>query len=73
MREVKISMENEKIDKLIKIVKDEVNCFHCTVTLPYGELIKFEACGWELLLNKLGHLLIAMTPRIERGRYVAEV
>ena len=72
MREVKISMETKKQDKLINITKDNSE-YYCTVTLPDKQLIKFTETGWSRLINKLGHLLIAMTPDIEHGRYVAEV
>lgn len=73
MREVKISMENEKPEqKLIHITKDP-HYYYCRVTLPDEQLIKFHAKGWQTLLNQLGHILIAMTPDIERGRYASVV
>ena len=65
-------METKKQEKMVQITKDP-NGYYCRVTLPDGQLIKFTETGWSRLINKLGHLLIAMTPDIEHGRYVAEV
>ena len=61
-------MENKKQEKLIQITKDEYN-YYCTVKLPNDQLIKFHERSWQTCLNKLGHLLIALTSDIERTQF----
>ena len=60
-------------EKFIRITNDNGIRYHCTVKLPNNQLIKFHSPTWQELLNKLGHLLIALTPDIERATYTVAI
>ena len=65
-------MENKETqDKIIYINQvEEQNGrptrYYCKVEVPVGILIKFNEPTLGMLLNKLGHILIALTPNEER-------
>jgi len=68
-QEVKMSMENEKQDKLITIKEEKGQNnqvrYYCKVNIPPHTLVKFSFPRLEPLINTLGHILIALTPKQE--------